>query len=169
MNNCLNCNKETANPKFCSRHCSVSFNNRKTPRRKPEGKCKICNTAIRSKLLYCKKCYKKHYRTDWSTVTYGELTHKRKYQKNSRIRSLARAKYLKSDKPQKCMFKGCEYDKHFEVTHIRQISDFPKTATITEINALDNLAALCPNHHWEEHANIWSMSEIFKYLKVVLQ
>ena len=29
MNLCLNCGKETTNPKFCSRSCSATFNNKK--------------------------------------------------------------------------------------------------------------------------------------------
>ena len=34
MTNCLQCKKDTANPKFCSKSCSVSYNNKKQPKRK---------------------------------------------------------------------------------------------------------------------------------------
>ena len=33
MNSCANCGKLTDNAKFCSRSCSVSYNNSKTPKR----------------------------------------------------------------------------------------------------------------------------------------
>jgi hypothetical protein len=29
------------------------------------------------------------------------------------------------------------------------VKDFPPEAKLTEINAIDNLVALCPTHHWE--------------------
>jgi hypothetical protein len=38
MNKCLNCKKETINPKFCSRSCSVSFNNTLHPKRNNNGR-----------------------------------------------------------------------------------------------------------------------------------
>ena len=41
------------------------------------------------------------------------------------------------------------YDKHYEVCHIKAVSDFSEDTPITVINHIDNLVALCPNHHWE--------------------
>jgi predicted HNH restriction endonuclease len=46
-----------------------------------------------------------------------------------------------------CM--SCGYGKHIEVCHLRQITDFPDTATVDEVNDLSNLTVLCPNCHWE--------------------
>lgn len=43
----------------------------------------------------------------------------------------------------------CGYDKHVEVAHIIDVSLWPDTATIREINAPENVRGLCPNHHWE--------------------
>jgi 5-methylcytosine-specific restriction endonuclease McrA len=43
----------------------------------------------------------------------------------------------------------CGYNKHAEIAHIIPVSHFPSEATIAQINALDNLVALCPNCHWE--------------------
>jgi hypothetical protein len=43
----------------------------------------------------------------------------------------------------------CGYSVHSEIAHKRGVSDFPPEATIAEINAIENLVALCPNHHWE--------------------
>lgn len=41
----------------------------------------------------------------------------------------------------------CGYDKHVEIAHIKPVSDFADSCTIAEINSIDNLIALCPNHH----------------------
>ena len=43
----------------------------------------------------------------------------------------------------------CGYDKHVEFCHIKPIKDFPETSTIREVNAKENIIALCPNCHWE--------------------
>lgn len=45
--------------------------------------------------------------------------------------------------------KKCGYDKYVEACHIKAICDFAPSALISEINSLDNLMYLCPNHHWE--------------------
>ena len=56
---CLECKSETKNPKFCSRSCSATYNNRcgKYNRRKLEGKCKKCKIEIKSSRSYCDECY----------------------------------------------------------------------------------------------------------------
>jgi hypothetical protein len=43
----------------------------------------------------------------------------------------------------------CGYAIHVDIAHRMAVSAFPDTATVVEINALDNLMPLCPNHHWE--------------------
>ena len=43
----------------------------------------------------------------------------------------------------------CGYDKTYEVAHIKAVSEFSDDALISEINDINNLIALCPNHHWE--------------------
>lgn len=63
------------------------------------------------------------------------------------ICSLARNIYRNSTRPKQCIC--CNYDKHYEVAHIKAVSDFDDDALISEINSEDNLIALCPNHHWE--------------------
>lgn len=65
----------------------------------------------------------------------------------STIQKNARNVYFLSNKPKQCVC--CGYDKHFEVAHIKAVSDFEDDALISEINNEDNLIALCPNHHWE--------------------
>ena len=81
--------------------------------------------------------------------TKNELLSKRKnYQSyRSAIRKLAERIYKNSDKELKCAI--CGYDKHVEIAHIKSVSEFDGHSTIAEINSIDNLIALCPNHHWE--------------------
>lgn len=81
--------------------------------------------------------------------TKGELLSERKnYQSyRSTVRKLAEKTYKDSSKELKCAV--CKYDKHVEIAHIKPVSDFDDSSTIAEINSIDNLIALCPNHHWE--------------------
>jgi len=153
---CLNCKKETSNPKFCSRSCSATYSNKNNPKRKPKIQvCSKCGSELKttrykgqgrlSHRSLCGSCLELKY--DWSKVSKKSVNSIRNYQINSRIRGLARTIYLKSGLPKSCFV--CGYDKHFEVCHIKAISSFSEETTISEINSLENLVALCPNHHWE--------------------
>lgn len=65
----------------------------------------------------------------------------------SSIQKYARIVYQNSNRPKYCIC--CGYDKHYEVAHIKAVSDFDDESLISEINDINNLIALCPNHHWE--------------------
>lgn len=52
---CLNCGKETQNPKFCSRSCAATTNNKLTPKKTPQGKCEECSKTIMSAVRFCKE------------------------------------------------------------------------------------------------------------------
>src|SRR6266487_4016432 len=83
---------------------------------------------------YCSTHRYKNYCASWQSA-------------RSLIQKNARAAYILSGKPKLCAI--CNYAQHYEVAHIRDVADFPGTALIQEINAVINLIALCPNHHWE--------------------
>ena len=55
--NCLTCQFETNNPKFCSRSCAAKHNNKLYPKRSLENICKICESAIATSRSYCNKCW----------------------------------------------------------------------------------------------------------------
>lgn len=82
-------------------------------------------------------------------LTKRELYNRRSSWQNARstIQKYARITYKGSDKPKECIV--CKYTKHYEVAHITAVSDFSDDTLISEINHIDNLIALCPNHHWE--------------------
>jgi hypothetical protein len=53
---CETCGRETPNPRFCSRSCAAVTNNVSFPKRKPEGECERCWTAIPRHKRYCEAC-----------------------------------------------------------------------------------------------------------------
>jgi hypothetical protein len=155
-NNCLFCLKEFAGDymkKFCNHTCAAHYN------AKPiDNRTSICVKCSRSFLLEKKDgggfCPKKFCETcsveiAFENQTKGSLYGRRKdwQSANSTLRKHSRKVYIVSDQPQEC--KVCGYSKHFEICHIRPIKDFPNTTKVVEINAISNLVALCPTHHWE--------------------
>jgi predicted HNH restriction endonuclease len=82
-------------------------------------------------------------------LTKGELIKIRKNYQSYRscIRKKAELVFKNSGKECKC--EVCGYDKHIEIAHKKAVSEFDDSATITEINNINNLIALCPNCHWE--------------------
>jgi|SRR5579864_2441946 len=146
---CLSCGKDTDNPRFCSRSCAATYNNHSSPKRRKH--CRHCGLRIHGRRTVCDSCNPSY--VDWSTVTIRTMTAKRAYQVHSRIRELARKIYRDSEKPKCCII--CGYSIHYEVCHITAIQDFPLDTLISKVNSLDNLIALCPNHHWEfDHATL---------------
>jgi hypothetical protein len=153
--NCLNCEKETNNPKFCSRSCSASWNNSKTPKRKLKVHyCNDCSrkidrrTWIESTRL-CKSCINAK---DIKNKTLGEYKEKNSVKGKhpswvfSGVRGLNR-NWNKDLISKPCA--KCGYDKHVELCHIRALSDFPDSALLSEVNHSDNNIQLCRNCHWE--------------------
>ena len=62
MKNCLECQQETPNPKFCSRSCSATFNNRAVPKRTavPPTLCEWCKTPCARMSKSCRTCFNNH-------------------------------------------------------------------------------------------------------------
>ena len=148
MNKCLQCGKETKNPKFCSRSCAATYNN--LHREKQKYYCQKCGNLIGEgqkyhRRKYCDECNPNL--VDWNSITLKDIKNKRKYQPHSRIRELARNKALHYNRFSKCA--NCGYNKHVEVCHIKSIDSFEDNTPISKINDLSNLVGLCPNCHWE--------------------
>lgn len=149
---CKCCNKEFKKTQtninkspnhFCSRSCAAKINNLKPKRIKKDRFCKKCNIKItKDTRTLCDNCLNT---VDWSTIKFGELKGRYKYQKHSRIRDLARSKFDKVKK--ECVI--CGYSKSVHVAHIKAVNSFSKDTPISEINDLSNLVLLCPNHHYE--------------------
>ena len=171
---CLNCDSifitKDKRQKYCSRRCAAIVNNSKSIKRIAISytNCKICGIHVDLKPKpdggfykrnYCDPCLKALKITSligtflecdlFVNQTKGSLYSRRKnwQSANSSIRSHARKVYFASNLPKQCNV--CAYDKHIEICHKKQVKEFTENVTILEINSLDNLIALCPNHHWE--------------------
>lgn len=148
-----NCQIKKSSNNFCSRNCAAVYNNKVAHKKKLKTiYCIKCKNEIERKTWkdrrrsYCKECFEETL-LDLDKVTLGELKDRRKYQKSSQLRDIARKIYNKSNLPKKCL--NCSYDYHFEVCHIKAIKDFDLDTTISEVNHIDNLIGLCRNCHWE--------------------
>lgn len=97
--------------------------------------------------------------------TKGELINMRSnYQSyRSSVRRDAEKIFSDSGIPRECAV--CGYSHHVEIAHLRSVSSFPDDAKISEINSIDNLLPLCPNHHWEFDNGILSLDELLKLIK----
>lgn len=106
-----------------------------------------CGNKIKKTSEYCRKCYNEVYGLE--SKTKGDLIDSRKNWWEARIPIAKHArKVFKLSNKNKCCG-NCGYDKNYQVCHIKPVSDFLDTATLKEINDLNNLIALCPNCHWE--------------------
>ena len=79
----------------------------------------------------------------------GELFGKRKNWQSARsaIQKDARKVFFANNSNPSCII--CGYSNHIEVAHKKAVSEFDDNTPVSEINSVDNLIALCPNHHWE--------------------
>ncbi len=160
---CLNCENEFEkliyeikryHRHFCSRSCSTQYYSNKIVKRTKTKRCKNCNTLIYSNVTYCKNCSPKN--NDVILLkTKSEYTNNGPNKYRS-IRDHA-AKVIKNQ-PKLCNV--CGYDRHVEVCHIKPISSFSDNSLICDINNLNNLIYLCPNHHWELDNNLIVIGDI---------
>lgn len=136
--------------KFCNSSCFAKYNNQK--RNNKKYYCQICGTEISSKSKkYCEKCrntLKRKSSTKLLQITKGEIFKERGYFKaRSCICKQARYIFKRENEHPKCIV--CGYDKFIEACHIKAVAEFEDTATLEEINNINNLVGLCPNHHKE--------------------
>ena len=153
MTKCINCGKNTPNPKFCSRNCSAQTNNRLFPKRPTKARCTICGNRVkRHGYTLCSIHWLEYKENQFRKLTIGYYRNKLSVKDKHRswlhvhIRAFARswhAALLK--KP--CA--KCGYTLHVELCHIKAVSSFPDSALLEEVNAATNIIQLCPNCHWE--------------------
>ena len=147
MSICIQCGKETKNPKFCCRSCAALRNNRKdiAPKRHPEGKCDECGCAISTRKKWCPTCREKKYAPD---MTLQEAIYTKHHRSSAYALIRSRARSTEKFKSSKSCH-VCGYDKHIEACHKKSISSFPPETLISEINSPENIIPLCRNCHWE--------------------
>ncbi len=135
---CVNCNKDTDNPKFCCRSCGVSYNNRIKPKRIKQMKtCIFCKQQFQAlhshNQKYCnKQCLAAHRDHEININGFGDG-----HYHNASIR-----KYLVRKHGNFCMICGQSGD---------DWNGKPITLIVDHIdgksnnNKLDNLRIVCPN------------------------
>lgn len=150
---CKNCNNivnvldsespaVTKRKTFCSRNCAAIYNNSK---------------RIKKQSLVIPKLYKRNEPFAYIvTKTKKEIFDICKNWQSTRTQIRKHAVYVfyNSSIPKKC--KICGYNKHIQIAHIKAVKFFDDDVLITTINHIDNLIALCPNHHWEFDNNMLS-------------
>ena len=146
MAECPVCGRKTKNPKFCSRSCAAKLNNVLTPKRRPGGRCCVCNKPIARRDRYCPAHKPEHYRERREPLRTFLTPSKERNWRDANIRRDARQTYLAAY-PYRCV--ACGYDKRIDVCHKRPLASFPEETPLAVVNALDNLVGLCPNCHWE--------------------
>ena len=108
MNQCINCNEETNNPKFCCRSCAAKYNNKAFPKRLPEHECFNCNKKINSSRRFCSDLCKETFKKE--TRPLQALVEKRSVNKRAVVRFRQQQKLKAIEyKGGKC--KICGYDK----------------------------------------------------------
>lgn len=147
---------------FCSLSCSAKYNNTGRERYVGGKKSKCCHCGVEISLhyskrghryverKYCRGCFKrKLHISRVDDRAKGDLfaSYANWQSARSAIRKCAFRSFEMSGKPKVC--DACGYSTHVDICHLIPVSDFPDETLIREINHIDNLVALCKNHHWE--------------------
>jgi len=168
---CLNCGVNTENPKFCSRSCSVSYNNTINPKRTRSKTCSRngCEHVTKDYTTNLCDMHKEEYeRSKRSLENYGHktvgeyrncLANKGKHQSwvHAHVRDFCRRwnKHL--------LYKPCEkcgYELHVELCHISPVASFSDDSLLKDINSPENVIQLCRNCHWEFDNGLFSVENL---------
>lgn len=116
--------------------------------RNPKNWCSVCGKHIKnSSSGLCREHWKETQLVEFGKITIGELkatNSRHRYQTARHHAHRIAALYL----PERVCAE-CGYSIYVELCHIHSIGEFPSEATLTEVNSLENLRWLCPNHHKE--------------------
>lgn len=139
--NCVRCNKETNNPKFCCRSCAASYNNEQYPKRQKDASklvaCLHCKNLftynVHKNRKYCSlKCANAHRAFIIETQGFGNG-----HSHNNSIR-----RYLKAKHGNKCMICG-QSGEDWNGKPITLIVDHIDGKSNN--NTIENLRIVCPN------------------------
>jgi hypothetical protein len=151
------------NNNFCSKSCAAKFNNKKYPKRKPEGKCKQCLQEISASRSYCKECRKRRKENAIGLLSYSELPQRIKERKKKSV-----VEYRRRTKLKAIEYKGggcqiCGYNKCVASLVFHHLDPSKKDFNISHKNIkswerikkeIDKCVLLCQNCHGEVHYNI---------------
>jgi hypothetical protein len=173
---CIKCGLPTTNPKFCSRSCAASITGSTHPKRvhhRTPQTCADCGEIYyRSKshaaTRICQTClaFQRNNRAHrglklGALMKTPSLKGKHPSWRSAHIRILNR---LWNASMLKLSCTKCEYSIHVELAHIRDITSFPDSATLGEINEPSNVVQLCRNCHWEFDHGLCSIEQILEII-----
>ena len=138
---CQNCQKSTKNPKFCSRSCSVAYNNSKQPKRQRVNKpCIQCNKPVsKNKCKHCShECLSK---TRWQQrvkqIKESGILHPKGYYHSSKFAK----KYLIETQGPNCSI--CGHQPLWNGKHLIMILDHING--VPDDWRIENIRLVCPN------------------------
>lgn len=148
---CLFCkeklNWEKRNNDFCNHSCSAKYNNMMRVKNNKKSKiiC-VCGNRKHHSSKKCKNCRNRERINKMFEKTLREYYLKGNSRiKYSSIRKWAR-RILEFNKiPRKCYI--CGFETVVECCHIKPIHKFGPGSLMKEVNGLENIIYLCPNHH----------------------
>lgn len=163
--NCLNCSKETKNPKFCCRSCAAKFNNVLVPKRKK--KTKYCISCQKNEVIGYQNCEECKLAKKIRTRVRKELSPIRKQQRLDALRGYS-VEYRNKKKLQAVTYKGgkceiCGYDKCIRALEFHHLDSNEKDFNISSSQGdkrwnnqdfkaeLDKCILVCSNCHREIH------------------
>ena len=122
---------------FCDSSCSATYNNKVRELKRKKIVVEVIKKEKKEKFEFLldmtkKELYEKH----------GVY-----YKFRAVVRKHAHYVFNKHTTNKECLI--CGYSNHVEVCHIKSVSSFDEDGVMRDINSIDNLVGLCPNHHWE--------------------
>ena len=134
-------NLKSQNQKYCSSTCANRHRINRH-REKLFAFCPLCGDKMAVNSSKCRKCCK----SNLLTRTIGSMG-KNSTHRAARIRQHARKIWNDNGRFAQCYI--CGYNKHYEIAHVKPIASFSEDTTLSVVNHINNLLALCPTHHWE--------------------
>lgn len=149
---------QKTNNDFCSRSCAARYNNKLYPKRKPEGRCRVCKSIIPATKNFCSGTCKEQY---------GLSIPKQSREEKKAVNKKAVVTYRQKQKKKAIEYKGgkcelCGYNKSVWALCFHHININEKEFNISQVTykwtklkpELDKCMLLCMNCHAELHAEL---------------
>lgn len=127
---------------YCSSSCSAKHHNKLRPKKVHFCECGAPKANKSRKT--CFGCFKMTQDQIYSVALKDLRKAFSPSQFHAKVRGWSRNAY---DGPMVCFV--CGYSLHVDIAHIKGVATFEEETLLSVVNAVNNLIALCKNHHWE--------------------